>query len=721
MDLVEYKAFLAGMSVRKLKDYLYRLDLDSLTDDERRALKVFMAELKVRDVAFYLMVFGLLKTVAEAAAERTPAVKKLMSALNIVKPALKERGEKPFDLVFVTADDPCPECAAESGKIYGKTTDRIPELHPHCMCKLVKVFREEPEAVKAMDLKHMPGGAVRALRGADDGMVLEVLAAPFGGPERKDRLGQYLSARTDYMIDVGGKRPTLYLHGFSPRRRAMEIPPVLGIAEVIRIDHQGLWMKTELDNSELSRRTWEAAKRGEARASTGSIAHLERHNEATGEVTCWPIAELSVFDGGDDRIPVSDDAVVIPIRALFERHDLEFDERFEAGEDKNLSRSKRIVEDVEDEMDEKAVQRIVADTLKEIKADEAAQAEKEAALRAEIEKEMKEDPKYRATFNIGGKHSGPIEVTEEEAERGVTKESKEENEAFLWNLMHPTQAPRGMRVLEESEALEGGPMVPADMLNQIVEIKGERSVVSKCNIHRYQTDKLIFNFPTETAAMTALAAIAEEAAYVANEPAFATVPATLVKYGSMVTVTEELLDDQNLFQPYFVKAVANAWALAENLEFFTKLKATDTVGTHSATFTDAEIMAWFFAVTDPWAEGEVHIVCERATVAAMRALLIATPRAYGSFPEFGGGKYPSFMGVPLHTNTNWETIGAGDLTLTMSFINADAVGWVENKGLNIKVDPYGDSLNGRIRYFPRIRFDCEILQALGHVSYTDHA
>jgi HK97 family phage major capsid protein len=233
-----------------------------------------------------------------------------------------------------------------------------------------------------------------------------------------------------------------------------------------------------------------------------------------------------------------------------------------------------------------------------------------------------------------------------------------------------------------------------------------------------KTDRLVFNFPTETAGMGALAAIVEEANYIADEPAFATVPATMVKYGHMITITEEFLDDQTLFEPYFVKAVGRAWALAENLELFTKLKATDTVGKADATFTDPFIMEWFFTMTAEWAQG-AHIVCLRATLGVMRALLIGTPRAYGAFPDFGGGAPPTFMGLPLHTDANWEVVMSGAGALQLSLVNPDAVGWVENKGLQIKVDPYGDALAGRIRYFPRARFDCEILQVLGHVSYLD--
>ena len=131
-------------------------------------------------------------------------------------------------------------------------------------------------------------------------------------------------------------------------------------------------------------------------------------------------------------------------------------------------------------------------------------------------------------------------------------------------------------------------------------------------------------------------------------------------------------------------------------------------------------MAWFFSILDEWADGG-HIIMNRATMGTMRALLIGTPRAYGAFPDFGGGDYPSFMGTPVHTNGNWLLAGSGDENLVLTYVHPDAVGWVENGELAIKVDPYGDAANGRVRYFPRCRFEVEVLQALGNVTYTDHA
>ncbi|KKM68522.1 hypothetical protein LCGC14_1459980, partial [marine sediment metagenome] len=373
----------------------------------------------------------------------------------------------------------------------------------------------------------------------------------------------------------------------------------------------------------------------------------------------------------------------------------------------------------ENEMDKKELQAAVAQALEDKAIAEEQAVEEKKALRVSVIDELKSDPQYRAIFNIQKETVGTEELTANE----------QETHEYIWNLRtgnaqksqeieYQQQNDGSFRVLEETEAAEGLAFVPQELDTQVQEMRDEQSLVTKLGILRRKSNRLIYNFIREDSGMGALAAIAEEGAYVANEPAFALLPATVGKYGSMITATEELLEDQNIFQSWFVNAVARKWALAENLHLFTVLKAGGTTGTSSATFTQPEIDAYAFDITEPWKDG-AHLVMEAATMATIRGLLVATPRAYGDFPNFGGREYPSFMGFQTHLNSNWETVGGGATTVTMSLVNPQAVGWVERQGIKIFVDPYGDSANGRVRFFPRVRFACVNTQALGVVHYLD--
>lgn len=591
-----------------------------------------------------------------------------------------------------------------------------------------------------LELRYREAGAIRAVLEGET-RRLEVLAVPFGGPDRRDRYGQWFDRNSDLMLPVGDRRPALYMHGYSPNKKAMRKPVAIGVAEAARLDDSGLWMTVELDDSELATRTWNAAERGEARASTGSVNYLvrpqpdSRGRYPAGPVEVWPVAELSVFDSGDQRIPVSDDAIVLPMRSYFDQLELEYPEALEAGEDKSAGKpARRSHPETKGKAMNEEIEKAVQDALaaqRKLQADEeartaaiAAQARRSILAELGLPETHTGPVTQRAIFSIGGKATGKnsrfaFRATPEEREK-YDEAALEEADRFLYHLMRPRQAPEAMRVLEESEAAEAAGLIPLPMLDRIVAIRDEASLVAKMGMLRLQTNSLTLRIPREDAAMGVFATIAEEGAYVANEPAFSAEDVTVVKKGSMITITEEVAEDSALFEPYFNALCGRKWGLTENLILFTELKADDTAGTHSATFTQAEIDAFMFQIEEPWADG-AHLICAQATMATIRGLLVATPRAYGDFPTFGGLAYPTFFGYPFHMNSNWEAIGAGDTTLTMSLANPAAISWVERRGLSIKVDPYGDALNGRIRYFPSFRAACATTQVKGNVSYTDHA
>jgi len=165
-------------------------------------------------------------------------------------------------------------------------------------------------------------------------MRLEVLGAPFGGHlDGKDAHGEYFSEKTDFMMEIGDKRPVIYYHGMTPRGTNSLRPEVIGTAELIRKDKQGLWFDVVLkEGSELARRVWEAARDGLAKASSGAVNYLVRIAEKTGEILTWALAELSLIDIGAGRHPANELAVV-NVKSLFDNAGLDYPESFqESGE-----------------------------------------------------------------------------------------------------------------------------------------------------------------------------------------------------------------------------------------------------------------------------------------------------------------------------------------------------------------------------------------------------
>ena len=293
-------------------------------------------------------------------------------------------------------------------------------------------------------------GAVRAL----DGRRLEILAAPYGSPTDRDHLNEWFSARTDFMIDVGDKRPALYFHGFTPDKK-MSVKPtsnVLGKAHVSRIDDEGVWMEAELKEGRLADRVWEAAEKGTCRASTGSINYLCRSDDKTGEVLAWPIAEISLIDEGLGRHPVNDKAVALPIRAMFEALDLEVPEAFgeDADDEPVVSNPTMRTQGV----------KTMPDVVEEPTVEEPIVTPPPAKT---------EEPKHRALFNV--------------AKETVGEPSRQRREGVVGagSGTCGTASPRGLpfRVLEEQSQLKACRWSRRCALDKIIAMRDQTSVASR--------------------------------------------------------------------------------------------------------------------------------------------------------------------------------------------------------------------------------------------------
>lgn len=285
---------------------------------------------------------------------------------------------------------------------------------------------------------------------------------------------------------------------------------------------------------------------------------------------------------------------------------------------------------------------------------------------------------------------------------------------------------RQMRVLEEHEAAEGGPMVPIPLEAQIFSMKFERTLIDKIGIKRLPTSKLITNIASEATGHAILPVIAEEAAHVANEPAFLLTPITVTKYGSMVTCTDELIEDQELFQSWLPSALAQQMALQENAILYATLAAAGTLGVHLAaahTLTEAQLWTFYQAMPTQWHDGAA-IVMNNITAMTMRQFLVATPKMWAMAPELhiaesGKGHW---LDMPLFMNSNWPSIaGSGDAVEIMTQVHPDAVVYVQRHGIEIMRDDYGDALNGRVRFFGTARWCIAVIHPLGVVHLTDHA
>lgn len=150
---------------------------------------------------------------------------------------------------------------------------------------------------------------------------LEVLSVPYGGPEYgKDLQDEFFSPRTDLAIEQFPTPLVVYYHGFDENKQPMKTPEIIGDVISHETKADGHWVKILLNKAnEYAKRVWEAAKKGMAKASSGTIAHLARVDWG-GEIRYWPLAEITLLDESVDenRIPANAYAVAIPVmKALY--------------------------------------------------------------------------------------------------------------------------------------------------------------------------------------------------------------------------------------------------------------------------------------------------------------------------------------------------------------------------------------------------------------------
>ena len=162
-----------------------------------------------------------------------------------------------------------------------------------------------------------------------DGWEFEVLGVPFGGHlEGKDAQGEYFTKNTDIMMDIGDERPVIYYHGDLPSGKPNPNPTAIGKAKLIRTDEQGHWFSVKIKKLQrFAERLWQAAVQGIARASGGSLPHLVRKNDNTGELYVWPLSELTLLDQGQGR-RAANQLATVSLKAVYEDAEIELPESF---------------------------------------------------------------------------------------------------------------------------------------------------------------------------------------------------------------------------------------------------------------------------------------------------------------------------------------------------------------------------------------------------------
>jgi hypothetical protein len=147
--------------------------------------------------------------------------------------------------------------------------------------------------------------------------LIEVKVAYYGHKAGKDSHGEYFSPNTDFDPENFPAPPLLYYHGFDSTGKKMGKPAVTGKYQSRRAGSDGHYLTYKLKNTKHADLQWDSAQKGACVVSPGTIGHLIR-KQPDGELTYWPLAEISAWDYAANRAPANLHSVAAPvIKALY--------------------------------------------------------------------------------------------------------------------------------------------------------------------------------------------------------------------------------------------------------------------------------------------------------------------------------------------------------------------------------------------------------------------
>lgn len=256
-----------------------------------------------------------------------------------------------------------------------------------------------------------------------------------------------------------------------------------------------------------------------------------------------------------------------------------------------------------------------------------------------------------------------------------TGRASEEYKTNFWNAMRSkVPLPSVVNALEEGTDSEGGYLVPDEYERTLVEALEEENVFRQLAkvIRTSSGDRKIPVVATKGTASW----IDEEGAYTESDDSFGQVSIGAYKVGTMIKVSEELLNDSVFdLESYIAKEFARRIGAKEEEAFFTGdgsgkplgvLAAiggaeTGVTAASSTAITADELMDLFYSLKSPYRKKAVWVLND-STIKAVRKLKDSTGQ-YLWQPSLVAGTPDTLLGRPVKTSAYMPVIAAGAKTI----------------------------------------------------------
>lgn len=503
-----------------------------------------------------------------------------------------------------------------------------------------------------------------------------VLGVPFGGHiEGRDTDGQAFHKNTDIGLRIGDERPITYYHGFGPDdpHEIQPIPAILGIAKYIKADDSGHWFEPYFDTSEpLAQRVLSAP--GETvKASSGAVSHLVRYGKG-GLIDNWPVGELALFETNEWRKPANDLAVI----------QAKSEEVAEVGQEDAVNVKAATVETEDEQPNQPEAIQELPQLESESKMENLFTPEQEADITARIEA-------VKAEFAPITSKGAPAVI----AERG----EKDETKGFL-HFVRTGQVNSALKASNNTDMnittnVDGQYLVPTGFYQGVIEKRDEAALYTKLGVTEIPGIGTTVDVPYDNEADGEFVVATETAAFDNDAPATGKKSMTLKKYTKVITISHELLRDEDAkLESFLMGWVGRGMAKTHNDLLITEV---ESYGTSLKTFASATAVAigeleamMYQADMVSYLEGGRPSWVMSGPSYAKVISLAGDPRIYANTP-LGGG----LLGHPVAFTNKADTIAASKKSIF--FGDWSQVGVRTGSGLQLIRDPYHAAATGQVR------------------------
>lgn len=510
----------------------------------------------------------------------------------------------------------------------------------------------------------------------------------YGGADLE---GETFTPETNYMLDLVPQKPVLYDHGYRT------VKHFLGRVTKAEQRDEGIWVEAELDrHAEYVDYVLQLVEKGALGWSSGTAHHLARRED--GVIKSWPIIEFSLTPTPAEPRTVG----VEVIKSLMES-DPAFGALLPEVEAATSTADADAVAEIEAPVQEEATEVVMAEEIK------AAEAPDYGALLAEIKglKEMINQPVNKApaviTTGLG------------EDEHGI--------KGFM-HYMRTGDTGGAVKAYNNTDmnvgtSADGGYAVPTPLYNQIIAKRDEMSILPQLGMVQIPGTGLTVRVPIDAEDDVLFAATTEAGTVAQDAPALGYKDFTLVAYAKYLTLSRELLRDEDANLMGFINNwVGRGLAATENAAVLTELRANGTAGLTldaAAAVGYTEIPEMVGKLMPEYQEGAKWILAP-STIAYMQGVNSAAQFLFAPAPTAYGGK-PSLWGYPVIQTAAASSIAASAKSLI--FGNFSFVGYRRATNLTVLRDEYSAATTRQVRLHFWFDFVPGVLQAEA-IQYATH-